>query len=175
MFVFIRQLYRSFRCEHILVTIFNELEHVENVSRVQTRSHYCKIQFNFTNIIKRQECVPRLDALFFIEAIHCLQIYNPPKKNDCIYMHSSIPVMSRIPVLIIFRIWCLHTHRENWLFTSLLINTSIPVSDYWSFLCRPQWCLLFATQTTAISKSEKMRPLWPIGGLAYLIFFITER
>lgn len=32
--------------------------------------------------------------------------------TNCVYMHDCIPFMGLIMVLIIFREWCLHKHRE---------------------------------------------------------------
>lgn len=33
----------------------------------------------------------------------------------CFYTDFSILVVSLIPILIIFRIWCLHAHKETWI------------------------------------------------------------
>lgn len=38
---------------------------------------------------------------------------------DCVHMDYSMPVISLIPVLIIFMVRCLHTHTETWIFICL--------------------------------------------------------
>ncbi len=60
-----------------------------------------------------------------------------------------------VPILIIL-IWCLHAHRQTWLFIFLytLTNTGIPVSDY---------CILFAQAPSVFSTVTWIAPSYVQG------------
>lgn len=94
-----------------------------------------------TSCIQNKNIVERADCFFFKEInvaetqdlsrsphkltwayLMCLfsRLHHATLQNmECVYMLASIPVLSLIPVLILFWIRCLHGMWETWLFTSL--------------------------------------------------------
>lgn len=99
---------------------------------------------SFANNRKKKKSVNTQKSCSPLEPKHNLHIYF----NECVYMDSSILVMSLCSVLIIFRIMCLHVYTRHLVIHILeyMINTDMLIS----YCCILFVMFLLTTLTAAI-------------------------